>query len=297
MNMTGAVLNDLFDGGRTKPKQNSALIRSVHSGKTDKTTKHGPAKIKRIAGLIHTVENVLLPDGSRTSNIERGMPEHEDWFYQKSNGECVYGHVRVRDDDVVFVPRIDQPKPFMFPANSLPAQLISRTHACELARDEDFALKLYGALCAGAWIQEGRRWQGGWDKAARTVAEMRGLNEPYTKFLLGDADETEVTDADIIDLMESLGWTLESVDPEARRRIRNEKAKRALNLLDECEKEPVSTVPEWYMRRIMALRPGNPKDVLVRINWAAFSGQMTFQSYVKFWELYDLDLLDEEDDD
>jgi hypothetical protein len=154
MNNTGAAMNDLFDGGRAKPQQNLTLIRSVHAGRTDKTTKHGTAKVKWIAELIHSVENVLLPDGKRTSAIERGMPEHEDWYYQKDGGECIYGHLRLREDDVVFAPRIDQPKPFLFPANSLPAQLISRTHACELARNDDFALTLYGALCAGAWIQE-----------------------------------------------------------------------------------------------------------------------------------------------
>lgn len=290
-------MNNLFDGNRAKPKQNLTLIRSVHAGKTDKISKHGTAKVKWIAGLIHSLENVRLPDGSRTGEIERGIPEQEDWYYQKPSGECVYGHIRIRDDDVVFVPRIDQPKPFMFPANSLPSQLISRTHACELVRDEDFALKLYGALCAGIWMQEGRKWQGGWDKAARTVAEMRGLNEPYTKFLLGDADEREVTDADVIDLMESLGWTLVILDEETRRRQRDEKAKRALNLLDECERAPIGEVPEWYMKRIMALRPGNPNDIIVRINWTAFNGQMTFQNYIKFWELYDLDLLDEEDEE
>ncbi len=297
MSNTGATMNDLFDGGRVKPQQNLTLIRNVHAGKTDKTSKHGTAKVNWIAGLIHSLENVLLPEGSRTSAIERGMPENEDWYYQKDSGECIYGHIRVREDDVVFVPRLDQPKPFLFPANSLPSHLISRTHACELARDEDFALKLYGALCAGTWMHEGRRWQGGWDKAARTIVEMRGLNEPYTKFLLGDTDEREVDDPEVIDLMESLGWTLEIVDAESKKRTRDDKAKRALKLLDECERTPVAEIPEWYMKRIMALRPGNPNDILVRINWVAFSGQISFQNYIKFWELYDLDLLDEEDED
>lgn len=294
MNNTGAVMTDLFDGGRAKPRQDITLIRNVHSGKTDKVTKHGLAKVKRIAGLIHKVENILLPDGSRSSDIERGMPEHEDWYYQKDDGECIYGHIRVRDDDVVFVPRIDQPKPFMFPANSLPAQLINKTHARKMARDEEFAMKLYGALCAGTWVQEGRRWQGGWDKAARAVAVLRGLNEPYSKFVMGDYEENPVNDPEVIDLMESLGWTLEILDPETKRRVRDEKAKRAVNLLDECEREPIGTVPEWYMQQILALRPGDPNNILVRLNWAAFSGQMTYQNYVKFWELYDLSLFDED---
>lgn len=176
MSVTGFAINPMFEGGASKPQQNLKLIKQVFLGQTDKTTVHGTATVKHIAGLIHTVHNVLLPDGSRSDEIYRGMPEAEDWFYRKSNGECVYGHIRVRDDDVVFVTRIDQPKPFVFPSNSLPGQLIGSTNACEMARDDDFALKLFGALCATAWLQSGRRWQGSWEKAARTVAEMRGLN-------------------------------------------------------------------------------------------------------------------------
>lgn len=294
----GAAMNDLFGQGGSKPKKDMKLISDVAFGRTNETKVYGQASILYTAGKIRSVKNVLLPDGSRSSDLHRGTPEAGDWYYQDENGHCIFGHLRIREDDVVFAQRLDQPRPFAFPATSLPGHLISRSNACELARDDDFALKLYAALCAGTWVMTGRRWQGSWDKAARTVAVMRGLNEPYTKFLLGDADESDVSDPEIIDLMEGLGWVLERLDHEEDKRQRAERTQRAINLLDACERKDIVEVPDWFMPTITAVRPGNPDEsLLLRLNLTAFSGQMSFQEYVKFWELCDPIVLNGEDEE
>lgn len=295
MRQSGAVMSNIFDGSNDKPAQDLAFIAKVSAGKTDKSVKHGPATVSYTANIITSLENVLLPDGTRTSEIFAGTPEEGDWYYLEEDGNCVYGHLRFRKNDIVFAKRLDQPKPMSFPETSLPAQLLKHEEACNLVLDEEFAFCVYEALAAGNWVMEGRRWQGNWIKAAKSVAQMRNLNEPYTKFFFTDeVDEQnpEISDPDLIDLFNEIGWELESKIDSEDISLKRERYLRAIKLLEACEGAPTAETPQWAEICLSGLRVPGKSDIMGRAFCAAFSGQMSYSDYIKFWSLFDSDFMD-----
>lgn len=272
-----------------KGKSNAAaemeLIRRIHDGELNETRKHGKVIVKKTAGLIVSVSEVGLADGSRTKLLERGVPEQDDWRVQNEDGRWVYGKLDFAKSDVNFIPHEEQPVPTVYAPSNLPAHLIKSEEACDFVQDENMAVILYGALASGSWVMTGtgRNWNCNWMQAADIVAQMRGRNEPASHLLFTYESEREGFEEEdvIVELMASIGWEFGG-EPDMEL-----SHKRAYNLVAEHETHEAGSAPDWYGRYITtALRPYDT-TILARLHRAAFTGRIPFQQWCKFWQYYD----------
>lgn len=247
------------------------------------TINHGAASSSWLVGHIDSVSNVLLSDGSRTSNIRRGSPESGLWRIEDEDDFFTYGSLELTEDEIRFIVATEQPQPQRWATGSLPYQLCASSNACELVEDLAMADEVYAALCSGLWkmVGSGKEYIGSWRRAAEVVAAMRGRNEPYTDFF-NSGSEGNVFDA-ANDLLQGMGWIyegpLESV--EARHM-------KALKVLEICEQRPVGEMPAWAAEWYSAFFPEEDHPRARMIN-AVFKGQAEPSDLDKFWEFYDID--------
>jgi hypothetical protein len=262
-----------------------ARVRAVYDGEMTEVTKHGKIVCERTAGLITSLSGVTLSNGKFADTVKRGLLETNQWRVKGDDGRWVYGTLEFSKKNVNFIPDLTPQPVHSFPATSLPFFLLKSSNACELVKDDHVAIYLYGALTSCSWKMagSGRKWSCNWIQAAQTVAQMRGLNEPYTEALTDYESERQgCEEAElIVDIFNGLGWEIDFYPDLA------ETHKRAERLVAEHElKEPGET-PDWYAQYITALRPDN--DLVSRANIAAFTGRLPFKQWYSFWQLYNLD--------
>lgn len=256
--------------------------RFIWKGHARWRSDHGDARSHWIVGKLQSVSNVLLPDGSRTSNIRRGLPETGLWRYEDEDGVWTYGSLQVTADDIAFVLE-PQPQPPRWATGSLGYQLCASSNACDLVEDLAMADEVYAALGAGLWkmVGSGKEYAGSWRRAAEIVAAMRGRNEPYTDFFNSGSEGFVFPEAK--DLLESMGWTFEGALQDTGTRHMT-----ALNILEICERRPAGETPEWAADWYSAFCPEEDHPRARMIN-AVFTGRATITDLDRFWEHYDLD--------
>jgi hypothetical protein len=254
----------------------------VWIGEAKWVTEHGSARCSWTVGKIDAVFDVLLPDGSRTSNVRRGIPGTGLWRVEEEDGVWTYGSLHLEKEDIRFSPET-QPQPQKWSTGSLPYQLCGSSNACELVMDPSMADEVYAALCSGLWkmVGSGKEYVGSWRRAAEVVAAMRGLNEPYTEFF-HTGSEGYVMDA-ARDLLEGMGWSFEGPleDDEASNL-------KALKILEICEQKPIGDLPDWAAEWWTAFYPEDDNPRARMIN-AVFMGQASPTDLDNFWQFHRFD--------
>lgn len=246
------------------------------------TTQHGPAQCSWLMGKIEKVAEVLLPDGTRTSELKRGVPGTDLWRLLEDDGIWTYGILQVFEDDLRFVAEPAPPEP-RWATGSLPHLLCASSNACEFVDDLSNADELYAALCTGVWklVGSGKEYAGSWKRAAEIVATMRGRNEPYSDFF-NSGSEGHIFDG-ARDLLEGMGWSFEGTleGPEASNL-------KALKILEIAEQKPIAPMPDWAADWFTAFYPkeSHPR---ARIINCAFRGQLSITEFELFWQFYNID--------
>lgn len=243
---------------------------------------HGEAATNWLLGHLHTVENVLLPSGSRSSEVLKGAPGDGLWRFKDEDGAWTYGALDVRDDDVVFVVE-EQPAARRWQTGSLPWQLCNSIDACARVAEKSFAEDLYATLTSGLWKMtgSGKDFVGSWRRCAEVIVAMRGFNEPYD-VMFGGGCEGYIT-PETHDLLTTMGWEfMGALETHEERHLK------ALKIVDVCESRQTREIPEWYPRWYNAFHPGDP-DPSSRLNVAAFLGQVEISEWESFWQWFDLD--------
>jgi hypothetical protein len=266
-------------------KAEMARIKAIYNEETHEVTKHGKIECERVAGLITNLSGVKLPNGKFTDTVKRGLPGTNQWRVRGEDGCWIYGTLEFTKKTVNFIPDLTPQPVHSFPATSLPSFLLKSTSACELVKDDHVAIYLYGALTSCSWKMagSGRKWSCNWIQAAKTISQMRGLNEPFTEALMEYESERQGCEQHelIVDIFNGLGWEIDFY-PDM-----NETHKQAERLVAEHElKEPGET-PDWYAEYVSALRPDT--DLVSRANIAAFTGRLPFKQWYSFWQRYDID--------
>ncbi|MNU54698.1 hypothetical protein D3C71_437560 [compost metagenome] len=256
--------------------------RPVWRGPARWMIEHGKARSYWLVGKIDSVENVLLPDGSRTSNVRRGAPETGLWRFEDEDQVWTYGSLHVTADDITFVIE-QQPQPPRWATGSLGYQLCASSNACDLVEDLSMADEVYAALGSGLWkmVGSGKEYVGPWRRAAEIVAAMRGRNEPYTDFFNSGSEGHVFPDAK--DLLQGMGWTFEGALQDVDTRNMT-----ALKILEICEQKPAGEMPDWAVEWYSAFSPEEDHPRARMIN-AVFTGRATPSDLDRFWEHYDLD--------
>jgi hypothetical protein len=257
--------------------------RPVWKGTDRWQIEHGEARSQWLIGKIESVWNVLLPDGTRTSNIRRGTPESGLWRFEDDDDVWTYGRLQVTADDIRFVVELQQPQTPRWATGSLGYQLCASSNACELVDDDSMADEVYAAIGSGLWkmVGSGKEYVGPWRRAAEIVAAMRGKNEPYTDFF-NTGSEGHVFPA-AKDLLEGMGWTFEGALQDADTRHMT-----ALKILEICEQKPAGEMPDWAVDWYSAFFPQEDHPRARMIN-AVFTGRVSAMELDRFWEHYDID--------
>lgn len=244
---------------------------------------HGVSVSHWLLGRLEAVENVLLPDGVRTSAIKRGMPGTDLWRIEEEDGVWTYGQLILTGTDIAFILEENQPETITWPTGSLPHQLCSSSNACEMVGDVGFADDLYAALCSGLWkmVGTGKEYVGTWRRAAEVIATMRGLNEPYSDFLNTGTENFISHDAS--DLLGGMGWTFEGAMETIE-----ERHMKALKVVEICEQREPDGMPDWYLAWHSAYNE-KEHDPANRMNRAAFLGKATLLEFEKFWSHVDIE--------
>lgn len=244
---------------------------------------HGSACTKWLLGRIDSVENVLLPDGTRSSGVRRGAPGSDLWRFKDADGVWTYGTLHVTKDDVSLVISEQQPSAPRWTTGSLPHQINSSSNACEMAEDPEFADSLYASLGAGVWkmVGSGKEANLTWARAAEVVVSMRGLNEPYSDFFLSGSENHVFEDA--CDLLQSMGWRFEGPLEDVE-----ERHAKAIKLLQTCEHRQPQDMPGWYIDWWTAHSETDPRPD-ARLNRAAMAGKVSLREFQSFWEMFDIE--------
>jgi hypothetical protein len=245
-------------------------------------TIHGEAVTKWLLGHVHSVENVLLPSGVRSSEVVKGAPGTGLWRFKDQDGVWTYGSLDVKKQDVAFVVE-EQPGDQKWQSGSLPAQLCASAEACHAVSDDSFAEDLYAALTSGLWKKTGagKEFVGSWRRCAEVLVAMRGANEPYDVMFGGGCEGYITPDARA--LLTGLGWEfMGALESQEERHLK------ALKIVDICESRKITGVPEWYPRWYTAFAPG-ASDPSSRLNVAAFQGQVQVSDWENFWQLFDIE--------
>lgn len=256
--------------------------RPIWKGPARWETIHGLAKCSWLVGKIDSVSDVLLPDGSRTSELRRGVPGSDMWRILEDDDVWTYGTLQVDADEISFNPE-PLPQQARWATGSLPHLLCSSSNACDFVDDHSNADELYAALCSGLWklVGSGKEYAGPWKRAAEVVAAMRGRNEPYTDFFNTGSEGHVFPGAR--DLLEGMGWMFEG--PLETAEASNMKA---LRILEIAEQKPVGEMPDWAVDWYSAFYPmeNHPR---ARIINCVFRGQLSPSELELFWQYYDID--------
>jgi hypothetical protein len=235
-----------------------------------------------VGGKMIEMEGVTVPGLETTVELRPGDPQATTWRHISGDGKTwIHGDVAISDDGILFI--AGKRPEYKWKAGTLPGELHRSPHVVEAMQDFNLAGDLYGALCSLGWHNEatGKQYWGSWRASAEAVVSMRGLNESYTDFFLMGNEGTLT--AEIAGIMEDMGWTcLGRTDVTGRKR-------RAMNILETCEKRPVTDAPEWYRHWSTGLVFGTRPDN--RIHMCAASGRVTLDEWNYFWE-YFLDEID-----
>lgn len=256
--------------------------RPIWKGPARWMTIHGEAQCSWLVGKIDAVSNVLLPDGTRTSEVLRGVPGSDLWRIMEDDEVWTYGTLQLDPDEIHFNPE-PLPQESRWATGSLPYQLCASANACDFVDDMSNADELYAALCSGLWklVGSGKEYAGPWRRAAEVVAAMRSRNEPYTDFF-NSGSEGHVFDG-ARDLLEGMGWTfegpLESVEASHMK---------ALKIIEISEQKPIGEMPDWAVDWYTAFYPeeNHPR---ARIINCVFRGQLSPSELELFWQYYDID--------
>ncbi|NTF17642.1 hypothetical protein G6L37_04465 [Agrobacterium rubi] len=256
--------------------------RPIWKGPARWLTNHGQAQCSWLVGKIDSVSEVLLPDGTRSSKLRRGVPGTELWRVEEDDEVWTYGSIKLLADEITFTP-VQQPQPQRWATGSLPYQLCASSNACDLVEEYGMADEVYAALCSGLWklVGSGKEYAGPWRRAAEVVSAMRGRNEPYTDFF-NSGSEGHVFD-DARDLLEGMGWTFEG--PLETVEASNMKA---LKILEIAEQKPVGDVPDWAVDWYGAFYPMED-HTRARIINCVFKGQIAPSDLDLFWQYFDID--------
>ena len=229
-------------------------------------------------GKLRGVQNVLLPDGARSSIIRRGDPETGLWRRHDGVDTWIHGTLKITPDDVEFVDAFPQPRPRRWRAGTIAGDMARHPEVLDAVAVDELAWDIYGALCSLGWRNaSGKEYWGTWRQAGEIVASLRGRGECRTDFFLVGT-EGIVTDR-VLELFGKIGWSLiGTVNFESRRR-------RAMGILVNCEARLIGETPDWYADWAHGL--SYTDTPYSRIHLCALTGRVSFEEWQAFWECID----------
>jgi hypothetical protein len=219
-NLPEAAKGDLPDRTSNSPSRGGWIEKDggrIWEGPYSRDEARGPAVVTYMFDRPRQVTGCLLPDGTRGSARATMMDFYASsgtagWRRPLPDGSWRNGRVEILEDDVRFIDVLIDAVPRERKKTNRPdleSDLIADARIRALAKDDDLAEELYGAMCNMDWVtldgvNADEPWSCSWRYAGGIVADLRERGEEYIDFYCG-GNEGTVTPRVRME-MERLGW-------------------------------------------------------------------------------------------